>query len=308
MSQRVDQKGRDEPMKTKTTAALAALILVAGGGAALAQEGGPRGDHPQDGRGEGRPGWRQHSAEARQPAPAPAASMAPPAPAPAHAAPPRMGPGEGRAFAPGRGDHAWPGRSFAPGERPAEVAPQGPPPDHRQWSRDRAGPGPQWQGRPQQRAPQVVGPDADRWRGGPRPGAQVIPNRPEGERFRDVRPDQRFGAGDRQRFVQQHDRTGWDHDRPHWDQHRYPHMFRSHHRFHRGRFFWPRGFGFREFAFGEFLPPIFWTSPDYLIEDWWDYDLPYPPPGYEWVRAGDDALLVDEYDGRIVQVIREIFW
>lgn len=265
-------------MKTKTTVALAALILAGSGGAALAQDQGPRRDHPPEARGEGRHGGRERSAEVRQQTPPP------PGPGARAPAPPPPGP---------------------------RMAPGGPPPGARQWQGERGGPGPQWRGRPPGGQAQVVRPQDDRWRGG-RPGAQVIPNRPQGERFRDARPGQRFdqrsGAGDRQRFVQEHDRTGWDHNRPHWSQNRYPHVFQSHHRFHRGRFFWPRGFGFRAFAFGEILPPIFWTSPDYLIEDWWDYDLPYPPPGYEWVRAGDDALLVDEYDGRIVQVIREIFW
>lgn len=289
-------------MKTKTTVALAALILAGGGGAALAQDHGPNSDHPPQARGEDRHGGRDHF-EARQPA-APQAGTGD-ARGPAQPPPgPRMAPAGGQAFAPGREAHGWTGHRFANGDHPGEGAPQGPPPEPRQWQHER-GPGPQWRGRPPAGRPQ--GPDNDRWRG-PRPDLQAAPNRPESERFRGVRPDQRFGAGDRQRFVQEHDRTGWDHNRPHWQQNRYPHVFRSHHRFHRGRFFWPHGFGFRTFAFGEILPPIFWTSPDYLIEDWWDYDLPYPPPGYEWVRAGDDALLVDEYDGRIVQVIREIFW
>ena len=41
--------------------------------------------------------------------------------------------------------------------------------------------------------------------------------------------------------------------------------------------------------------------------DWWSYGLPEPPYGYDWVRVGPDALLVD-YSGRIVQVVRAVFW
>ena len=60
-------------------------------------------------------------------------------------------------------------------------------------------------------------------------------------------------------------------------------------------------------SFGEFLPQS-WYGPEYVIEDWWDFDLPAPPYGYVWVRVGDDALLVDDYDGRVVQVVRALFW
>jgi Ni/Co efflux regulator RcnB len=33
-----------------------------------------------------------------------------------------------------------------------------------------------------------------------------------------------------------------------------------------------------------------------------------PPIGYVWVRVGHDALLVDEFNGRVVQVVRYVFW
>ena len=55
------------------------------------------------------------------------------------------------------------------------------------------------------------------------------------------------------------------------------------------------------------LPPAWWT-PEYRILDWWAYDLPAPPPGYIWVRAGRDALLIDRIDGRIAQVVLDVFW
>jgi Ni/Co efflux regulator RcnB len=38
------------------------------------------------------------------------------------------------------------------------------------------------------------------------------------------------------------------------------------------------------------------------------FDLPMPPRGYEWVRYGDDALLVNIRTGEIVDVVYDVFW
>lgn len=54
--------------------------------------------------------------------------------------------------------------------------------------------------------------------------------------------------------------------------------------------------------------PRSWWAPDYQLNDWWAYGLPIPPIGYEWVRVGDDALLIDIYTGRVVQVAYDIFY
>jgi Ni/Co efflux regulator RcnB len=120
------------------------------------------------------------------------------------------------------------------------------------------------------------------------------------------------------------DRRDWDHNgarndhrdwnrnddrgRPHWQQGRYPSVYRSQHRYrYAGYYRPPIGFYAFNWSFGDFLPQG-WYGPDYLLYDWWNYDLPYPPPGYDWVRVGDDALLVDSYTGRVVQVVRLLFW
>lgn len=67
------------------------------------------------------------------------------------------------------------------------------------------------------------------------------------------------------------------------------------------------GFYLRSWSYGDFFPRG-WYGPGYWIVDPWQYDLPLPPPGFEWVRSGPDALLIDEYTGRIVQVVRHVFW
>ena len=38
------------------------------------------------------------------------------------------------------------------------------------------------------------------------------------------------------------------------------------------------------------------------------YQLPYAPPGTQWVRYYNDVLLVDMYTGQVVDVIHGFFW
>lgn len=95
-----------------------------------------------------------------------------------------------------------------------------------------------------------------------------------------------------------------DHRR--WERGRYPPSYFSSHRY-RDPWRAPRGFYLRTWSFGEFYPRT-WFGDGYWISDAWRYDLPLPPPGFEWVRSGPDALLIDRFSGRIVQVVRDVFW
>ena len=79
------------------------------------------------------------------------------------------------------------------------------------------------------------------------------------------------------------------------------------HRYRAGEYRWPRGFSYRRYSFGEFLPQIFFGQ-DFWLYDYGDYGLPYPPPGTAWVRYGPDALLIDRYSGEIVEVIYGVFY
>ena len=96
-------------------------------------------------------------------------------------------------------------------------------------------------------------------------------------------------------------------DRPrYWQRGRYPSVYSSSHRY---RYAWrpPVGYYFHLWNFGDYLPRG-WYGPEYYIVDPWQFDLPLPPPGYDWVRVGDDAVLVDRFSGQVVQVVRDIFW
>ena len=94
---------------------------------------------------------------------------------------------------------------------------------------------------------------------------------------------------------------------PHWTPHRYPPIYRSPERFRAWAWEPPAGWYARSWRYGERLPRA-WLTPDDFIDDWWDFGLPEAPPGYAWIRIGGDALLIDAYDGRIVQVVQDVFW
>jgi Ni/Co efflux regulator RcnB len=68
----------------------------------------------------------------------------------------------------------------------------------------------------------------------------------------------------------------------------------------------PRGFTYRRFALGERVPAIFLGATYFL--NFALYGLQAPPPGYIWVRDGNDAVLVDRYTGEVVQVEYDIFY
>jgi len=78
-------------------------------------------------------------------------------------------------------------------------------------------------------------------------------------------------------------------------------------RFHYGAYDRPRGWYYRRWSYSDYLPQMFWAR-DYWLTDWWMFDLPIPPYGYEWVRYGDDAILVNVYTGQILQVDYGVFY
>ena len=78
-------------------------------------------------------------------------------------------------------------------------------------------------------------------------------------------------------------------------------------RFQFGVYHRPSGWYSHRWTFGEFLPVFFFTR-NYWILDWEDFALDNPPPGTVWVRYGDDALLIDEYTGEVIEVVYGIFY
>jgi hypothetical protein len=82
------------------------------------------------------------------------------------------------------------------------------------------------------------------------------------------------------------------------------HMFN---RVHIAPFIYPHGWGYRRWAIGLVLPPIF-LAQDYYYADWSGLGLEPPPPGFQWVRYGPDLLLVNVATGQITDVIYGAFY
>jgi hypothetical protein len=69
---------------------------------------------------------------------------------------------------------------------------------------------------------------------------------------------------------------------------------------------YPTGWYVRTWGFGDVMPRSFYGQSYYL--NWWQYGLPRPPIGSEWVRMRDDAILVDVWNGRVLAVYYDLFW
>jgi len=191
-----------------------------------------------------------------------------------------------------------------------------------------------WQGRDRSQAqPQQQAPNTGQWDGRRGDGRDASRDgRPGG---RDWNRDGRSGA-DRNAWTRDPNgwnrdggRGGWDRDhhgpqvrpdwatrngrydrdrnRPRYDAYRYPHFFSFQRHFRAPYYAAPFGFYDYDWSYGDYLP-WGWYGPSYWIEDWFDYGLPPPPIGCEWVRVGRDAILIDTFDGRVLSVARLLFW
>ncbi len=63
----------------------------------------------------------------------------------------------------------------------------------------------------------------------------------------------------------------------------------------------PRSYWGRYWSAGQYLPDIFWR---YQLNDWRTFGLGYPPEGTRWVSVDNTLYLIDDYDGYIIDVIR----
>ena len=126
--------------------------------------------------------------------------------------------------------------------------------------------------------------------------------------------DNQGGGNNYANGYYRHDQRGfgmrpenWNNRPRNFDRRFYEHNFHAENRFHYGYYRRPYGWYYRRWSYGEYLPQIFWSQ-DYWLTDWWLFDLPIPPYGYEWVRYGDDALLINIYTGQILEVEYGVFY
>ncbi len=89
---------------------------------------------------------------------------------------------------------------------------------------------------------------------------------------------------------------------------RFSYQGRDFYRFRTQPYSWPRGYNYNSvrWSLNQLLPSIFFSQSYYI--DPYQYGLPWAEPGYQWVRVGADALLVDTYTGQIVDIAPGVFY
>ena len=95
--------------------------------------------------------------------------------------------------------------------------------------------------------------------------------------------------------------------RPAADYSRWQRNFRAPRRFHVETYHPPRGYSYRRWNYGQYLPWAYYDRSFWML-DFLGFGLMAPPPGCVWVRFGPDALLVDLESGEIIHVVYGVFY
>ncbi len=99
---------------------------------------------------------------------------------------------------------------------------------------------------------------------------------------------------------------GWNNRPAAVDRGAYQHNYQAARAYHIGPYHRPPGWREHHWVFGEVLPRPYWAAP-YVLADYWLFALTVPPVGFEWVRDGADALLINTANGEILQVQYGVF-
>ena len=129
-------------------------------------------------------------------------------------------------------------------------------------------------------------------------------NRPGNDR----RPDYRPGNNNRPGFNRP-DHNARPGVRPHArpDYSKYRRAVTAPRRFRIGTYHAPRGYSYRRWNYGQYLPSVYWGR-SFWLSNFMVYGLFAPPPDAVWVRYGPDALLIDRYTGEIISVQYNVFY
>lgn len=100
--------------------------------------------------------------------------------------------------------------------------------------------------------------------------------------------------------------SGWNNRPQTVNRTAYQHNYQAARHYSIGPYHPPAGWVAHRWSYGDILPRAYWTS-QYILADYWLFALEVPPMGYEWVRDGDDALLVNINTGEILQVEYGVF-
>lgn len=123
------------------------------------------------------------------------------------------------------------------------------------------------------------------------------------EEQRELRDAQRYGDRGDVREERRDVREARQELREDWRDYR----DRNRNVYRQGRYTAPRGHAFRPVAVGHGLNRAFYGQ-RYWIADPYRYRLPAAGSNRHWVRYGNDVLLVNMRDGRVLTVHRNFFW
>jgi len=104
----------------------------------------------------------------------------------------------------------------------------------------------------------------------------------------------------------------WQNDRRWYDDYRVRYFrydsgrYYSRQRYSIGFYYPPSSFTIRQWSRGDRLPRSYY-QPRYVIADYWRFDLYDPPFGSDWVRVGDDALLIDSHTGEVLEIVYNLY-
>jgi len=82
---------------------------------------------------------------------------------------------------------------------------------------------------------------------------------------------------------------------------------RSPNRYRAGIYHAPRGYTYRRWNHGQYLPSTYFAR-SFWLTNFIAYGLFTPPSDAVWVRYGPDALLVDRYNGEVISVRYNVFY
>lgn len=77
--------------------------------------------------------------------------------------------------------------------------------------------------------------------------------------------------------------------------------------FHRPAYVGPRGWSYRPVSVGYRFAPAYYGQ-RYWVNDWSTYRLPRPGAHQRWIRYGNDVVLINTRNGRVLSVYNGFFW
>ena len=120
---------------------------------------------------------------------------------------------------------------------------------------------------------------------------------------RDLRHAQMYGDRHDVREAREDLRDSRREARQDWRDYR-----RSHRDVFRGpAYVGPRGYRYRPVTIGYRFQPMYYSA-RYVIDDPYRYRLPHAEGWRRWVRYGNDAVLVNIRNGRVIAVYNDFFW